>query len=188
MANYVPRVSPCSKRDLEVHANGLITKYFPYLLSKPGEFPILDFFEHILPRDYSLDTGVELLSDGVEGITWPDGRVLVSEETYRAAARRNGRARFTIAHEACHGIRHRTQIKRALVDTGQLVLHRRADIECFRDPEWQANYFAGALLMPESMVRKLSAEEPRMFLPLTMTDIFGVSEKAAEVRLAKLGI
>ncbi len=188
MVGFVPSVRPCSKRELELDARHLAAEYYPSLLTWPGAFPILPFFELILPRDFDLDTGVALLSDGVEGITLPDGQVLVSEETYRRATQQNGRARFTIAHEVCHGIKHRTQIKRALIETGGLVFHRRGDLESFRDPEWQANYFAGTLLMPEPSVRKLYESTLRSALVSKMARIFQVSQKAAEVRLSKLGL
>jgi Zn-dependent peptidase ImmA (M78 family) len=128
------------------------------------------------------------LSDGVEGVTWPDGRVIVSEATYRGAYQGNGRDRFTIVHETYHGIRHRTQIRTKLVHAGQLVLHRRSTIEPFRDPEWQANVFAAAVLMPRSMVHAMAEDVGRHSLVTAMIDVFGVSRKAAEVRVDQLGI
>jgi Zn-dependent peptidase ImmA (M78 family) len=135
-----------------------------------------------------LDPGVEELSDGVEGMTFPDGRVILSEETYRGAHDGLGRPRFTVVHECYHGIRHREQIRRALIDSGELVLCRRQIVKPFRDPEWQANAFSGALLMPAPMVRMLAAKQSRSLLPATMREEFGVSTQAAEVRLQVLKI
>lgn len=189
MSNYVPAVAPLSRSNIERDAQRVIALHFPTLLTEAKPFPVLHFFDHVLRDEYGLDPGVEPLSDGVEGMTWPDGRVLVSEDTYRGAASGNGRARFTIVHEAYHGIKHRQQIQRALVDAGELVLYRRTDLKPYLDPEWQANTFAGAVLMPEPIVRYLHARHKSpTYLASVMTQQFQVSLKAAEVRLKKLGI
>lgn len=188
MASVVPLVAPMSRSAIEGDATKIILDYHPHLLRIPGAFPVLDFFDHVLREDFGLDPGVELLSDGVEGMTWPDGRVLISGETYCGADRNSGRPRFTVMHEAYHGIKHRLQIRKALVDTGELVLYRRHDIKPYIDPEWQANTFASAVLMPELMVRRLASKGSRALLISRMMSVFGVSQKAAEVRLAKLGI
>lgn len=186
MSAYVPAVRPMSRVQIEQAAQRIIARHYPYLMRKPGQFPVLDFFDR-LKDDYGLDPGVEELSDGVEGMTWPDG-VIVSEETYQGAHDGIGRPRFTVVHEGFHGIEHRNQIRKALTDSGELVLYRRHDIEPFRDPEWQANAFAAAMLMPEPVVRALATREQRLFLTSTMMEEFGVSGQAAEVRLRKLAI
>ena len=188
MESYVPVVAPQSRRDIERCATRVIRRFYPKLLREPGPFPVLDFFDHVIREEYGLDSGVEALSDGVEGMTWPDGRVLVSEDTYSGAAADLCRPRFTVVHECFHGMKHRAQIRRVLVDTGELVLYRRHDIKPFLDPEWQANMFAGAVLMPETMVRRLADEGHRLLLPSVMTSVFDVSLQAAEVRLKKLEI
>ena len=186
MNQYVPAVAPLSRAEIEQDATRIITKFKPALLKKPGCFPVLKLFDAL--EDYGLEPGVEELSDGVEGMTYPDGRVLLSEETYRGAYERQGRPRFTVVHECCHGIKHREQIRRALFDTGEIVVYRRQSIKPFLDPEWQANVFSSALLMPAQMVRILAEREHRMLLVSTMAEVFGVSFKAAEVRLKVLGI
>jgi len=188
MSNYVPPVAPMSKRAIEEEATKLVRTHYPHVLREPTEFPVLEFFDHVLREDYQLDTGVDELSDGVEGMTWPDGRVMVSEETYRGAAIGIPRCRFTVVHESYHGLKHVRQIRKALVDSGELVLYRRTTIEAYRDPEWQANYFAGAILMPATMVKRMAAGEGRLILPIAMAEVFTVSVAAANVRLQKLRI
>jgi hypothetical protein len=187
MSQFVPVVAPMSRADIERDATLVIARFRPDLLRKPGSFPVLKLFD-ALRDQYDLDPGVEELSDGVEGMTFPDGRVLLSEETYRGAHDGQGRPRFTVLHECYHGVKHREQIRRALIDTGELVVYRRQSIRPFLDPEWQANAFAGALLMPEEMVRLLASKEHRLLLPDAMAEEFGVSNKAAEVRLSVLRI
>jgi hypothetical protein len=176
-----------SRKEIEWDATFIIQRFQPGLLKKPGRFPVLKLFD-ALSDQYGLDPGVEELSDGVEGMTFPDGRVLLSEETYRGAHEGLGRPRFTVPHECYHGMKHREQIRRALTDVGELVVCRRQNIKPFLDPEWQANAFAGALLMPEPMVRLLASKQRRILLPDAMADTFGVSQKAAEVRLNVLKI
>jgi len=185
MSQLVPVVAPMSRVQIEQDATLVVARFQPDLLKKPGCFPVLKLFD-TLGDQYGLEPGVEELSDGVEGMTFPDGRVLVSEETYRGAHDGLGRPRFTVVHECYHGLKHREQIRKVLIDTGELVVFRRQSIQPFRDPEWQANAFAAALLMPEPMVRMLASKEHRMLLPDAMSEEFGVSVQAAEVRLKVL--
>ncbi len=112
MSTYVPVVKPMSRMDIEADAKTVIRRFYPRLLRRPGQFPVLDFFD-LLKDEYGLEPGVEPLSDGVEGMTFPDGRVLVSEETYRGAHCGVGRCRFTVPHESYHGIKHRAQDSKA---------------------------------------------------------------------------
>lgn len=189
MSLMVPEVAPMSRAEIEADARKVIERFHPGLLDTAGEFPIVDFFDHDLPEAYGLSTGVAELGDGIEGLTFPDGRVQVSEETYTSAVRGNGRARFTIAHEAYHGIRHRNQIRRQMARYGELTLKRRVNVPAFRDPEWQANVFAAALLMPADAVRALAAEGgPRGELTGEIQRRFGVSWSAAEIRIDTLRI
>lgn len=187
MSEFVPSVQPLSRNDIESHAVQIIRRFYPHLLRKPGAFNVLDFFD-LLRDEFGLDPAVDQLPDGVEGMTWPDGRVIVSEETYRGAALGKGRPRFTIPHEGYHGIQHRSQIRKALYDSGELILYRRQLVRPYQDPEWQANTFASSILMPASMVQELAKKESRLFLAETMTEVFQVSPTAAEVRLKKLGL
>jgi hypothetical protein len=187
MSAYVPAVAPQTRQQINADALAIIAQMYPDLLETPAPFPVLDFFDR-LKDDFGLDPGVEPLGDGVEGMTWPDGRVLVSEETYRDAFRGVGRARFTIPHEGYHGIRHRHQIRHCLVHKGQLVLYRQQQLEAFRNPEWQANEFAAAVLMPEPAVRILVNGCAAHLRVSRMMQVFQVSRQAAEIRLRKLGI
>ncbi len=132
MSFLVPMVSPLSRANIEQMAINVLENFSPGLLQKPGAFPALEFFNHYLPERYCLDTGVEDLGDGIEGLTFPDGRVLVSTGTYTLADQENGRARFTIVHEGFHGIQHKDQIRNSLVHTS-FVLHRRQNIPAYRD-------------------------------------------------------
>jgi Zn-dependent peptidase ImmA (M78 family) len=98
-----------------------------------------------------------------------------------------GRPRFTIVHEAGHGILHRAQIRRQLSD-GRLTMHRRACVAPYLDPEWQANTFASAVLTPAAMARQVAEERPAWQRVMTFQRVFDVSAQAAEVRLKTLGL
>ena len=184
-SRFVPCVASKTKRQIEDEAEAFLARHMPERLVVPGKTDVIEAFE-LLGDVYDLKPGVAELSDGVEGMTWPDGRVQVSEETYSRALQGHGRARFTIVHETYHGLYHRDQIKRVLIDEGELVLFRRSDIPVMVDPEWQANIFAGALLMPRAMVRQVIKEASGSCEITDMIYYFGVSPAAAKVRLRKL--
>ena len=79
------------------------------------------------------------------------------------------RHRYTIAHEL-----------------GHLVLHSNRRV--IKDPETEANWFAGALLIPEARAREIFSS------PVTLSDLWrlkaywGVSAQALIMRGAKLGL
>lgn len=181
-------VSPMSRLQIEQLAEAVLEQYMPESLLEPGRIDVLHVFEYVLGEIFHLDVGVEELAVGVEGITWPDGRVLVSPETYEGVCQDRGRPRFTMAHECCHGLYHARQIRHALIDVGELVLYRRPSVVAYRDPEWQANAFAAALLMPKPMVRAIAGDGPIHRKIRRVADKFFVSPPAANIRLKHLGL
>jgi Zn-dependent peptidase ImmA (M78 family) len=132
-----------------------------------------------------LDVGVEDLAPGDEGITYPDGRVILSESTYRGMVAGNPRDRFTTIHEGYHGIQHAHQLQHRLVHS-KLVLHRRQSIPTFRDPEWQANAFASVTLMPTEMVCEVIRPVKECYRPIIVQKTFCVSAQSAAYRLKHL--
>ncbi len=181
--SHVFAVDPLSGSSIDSESRTLIKAFSPQLLVTPGVFNVLDFFDLFLPKQFGLDTGVENLSDGVEGQAWPDGRILVSEQTYSEACDGNGRARFTIAHECYHGIK---QIRRVLNHSGQAILYRRTSVPPYRDPEWQANRFAASLLMPEKMVKLLADNTTQGQIVKKLVNTFQVSNEAARIRARQI--
>ena len=184
MSRLVPAVSPLSHHDIERQSIAIIKEFCPAHLSRPGEFPVLDFFEWL--RDArQLDVGVEDLPPNDEGITYPDGRVILSESTYRGMVAGNPRDRFTAIHEGYHGLQHARQLQHRLVHS-KLVLHRRQSIPTFRDPEWQANAFASVTLMPTEMVREVVRSVREWYRPIILQNTFRVSAQSATFRLKHL--
>lgn len=89
------------------------------------------------------------------------------------------RQRFTLAHEIAHFIKHRKQLEAGgIVDN---ALYRSLLPEPM---EWEANRYAAQLLMPLSAMQKLWAAGVKS--PSLLALHLGVSEQAAEIRLAQL--
>jgi len=117
---------------------------------------------------------VEADSDlgGAEARTdWHQPVITVSWSTYSRLLKGEARPRMTIAHEIGHLLMH----------TKQPVYHyRMKSRDRHVDPEWQADYFAAALLMPPEAFRKMRTVKQAM-------KTFGVSRGAALRRARIIG-
>jgi len=140
------------------------------------DFPLIHFLELAMPRlfpGFALEVGLMSEMGANHGLTIPDENVIrLREDVYDGLSRGVGRDRFTAAHELGHYIMHRKV---------PIVFHRQEQgrLVPFRDSEWQANTFAGDLLMPRSlMLQCLSIDE--------VVKRFGVSSQAAMVQNKKL--
>jgi len=108
----------------------------------------------------------------------------LSDETYKALTADVPRARFSLAHEVAHVVLHSTELVRlARLPHHQAAMLRGdyADLPAYRRVEWQANAFAGALLMPASELLQL--ENAGELSAIVVADRFQVSARCAEVRL-----
>jgi Zn-dependent peptidase ImmA (M78 family) len=111
--------------------------------------------------------------------------ILASARIYEWLEEGRPRAGYFVAHELGHCVLHSDQLVRlAKMPTNQQAAFHRGRVEHkpFEDTEWQANAFAGALLMP---ARGLVALE-REYRGVTVARIveqFGVSQEAASYRL-----
>ncbi|MDR2360242.1 MAG: ImmA/IrrE family metallo-endopeptidase [Oscillospiraceae bacterium] len=120
-------------------------------------FPIVEFMEMGMPQlisgfEYEISDETEM---GVKhGETFPDNKkIVLREDVYYGAIAGKGRDRLTIGHE----------IKHCLFDDSETVKLYRIDsdveIPAYIDPEWQANAFAGELLMPYHLIGGMSVED-----------------------------
>jgi len=120
-------------------------------------FPIVEFMELVMPKicpgfDYKY---IDADAMGAKhGETFPDRKtILLREDVYYRAVAGKGRDRFTIAHE----------IKHCLFDGSNRVKLYRLEpdfvVKPFIDPEWQADAFAGELLMPYHLINGLTVKE-----------------------------
>lgn len=111
---------------------------------------------------------------GALGLTLPTGEILLRESVYNGACDGNGRDRFTVAHELAHGVMHKEQIGFAR------PVDKSTKIYC--NAEWQANEFAGRLLLPDSSIERF-----HNMTVSELADLFGVSYECAQIRVAKNG-
>lgn len=136
------------------------------------EFPIIEFLE--LGMSSFFEGFVFEVRDRAEmgsnhGLTIPsENAIVLREDVYERACDRQGRDRFTAAHELGHYIMHRNApLKFHRAESGKLA--------AYKDSEWQANRFAGALLMPESRVVRCGSLAE-------VAERFGVTMDAARVQ------
>lgn len=138
--------------------------------------PVPELVEHLLPKvmpRYSF--GVEEMAEmgNRHGYYDPvNSRLVLRADVYDGMCNHMGRDRFTATHEVGHLVLHSGGLNRSIPGR---------ELKVYRDPEWQANTFAAALLMPERMVRACRSVEQ-------VAAEFGVSLDAATLRLKKLGI
>ncbi len=138
-----------------------------------AEFPIMDVLEFRLDRffpTFYVDVRTSEEMDGDEGqvIAGVNGLAL-REDVYEGAWARNGRDRFTACHELAHFLLHREiTMARASTDTDKI----------YCDSEWQADTFAGALLLPASLASRFDDAH-------TAAAECGMTAAAATVMLTK---
>lgn len=107
------------------------------------------------------------------GLARPDGSICIREDVYERACSGEARDRFTIAHEIGHIILHRDEM-------GAMARKADTSTKVYCNSEWQANEFAGFLLIPNTFLlenREVNAQN--------LSDRFGVSAQCAEIRIKK---
>ena len=177
-------VPPLSTDEIEETAMQIRVKVG---LAETPCFPIVRFFELgmncLFPefnylyvdakemKKYERLCGIQLTGK-TEGLTlYKKPLIVIRGDVMERAAKGQGRARYTLAHEIGHYILHRQST---------IVFPRGGyrSVPIFQSSEWQANAFAAALLMPKEFVRDHTAEE--------IMEECGVSLKAAEIRIQKM--
>ena len=113
--------------------------------------------------------------------------VLASPETYDWLEKGHPRGGFFVAHELGHCLLHTDQLVRLaqMPKPQQAALHRggqEVGHEAYQDTEWQANAFAGALLMPAGGLLILEQKHGELS-PDIIVEHFNVSTEAAGYRL-----
>ena len=113
--------------------------------------------------------------------------ILASPETYDRLENGHPRGGFFVAHELGHCLLHTDQLVRLaqMPKAQQAALHRgRLEVahEAYEDTEWQANAFAGALLIPARGLLILERKHGELS-PAIIAEHFHVSTEAAGYRL-----
>lgn len=111
-------------------------------------------------------------------IVEPDNSFTIRLSSHTGALRDN----FTIAHELGHLLLHWPLVRKTNPGFGMRATRWVDDtIEALKRCEWEANWFASALLMPSEDFKKAFAEG-------TAADTFGVTSAAVKVRAKNLGL
>ena len=111
--------------------------------------------------------------------------ILASAQIYNWLEDRHPRAGYFVGHELGHCVLHADQLVRLALmpHHQQRAFHRgREGHKPFEDTEWQANAFAGAVLMPARGIAALEKSH-RAVTVSTLMNQFGVSREAAGYRL-----
>lgn len=173
LANSPHFVVPRSRKQIEAIAGAMriylgVTEGARIALQPILEFALDDLVEGAY---FKIANDSEL--GGAEGMT--DGQhpvITLSASTYMCLQRSDCRARMTVAHEIGH----------LLLHSGQKVYHFEEPMNDNRfDPEWQADEFAAALLMPKLPFMRIKTVHQAM-------EAFGVSRAAAIRRAWVVGI
>jgi hypothetical protein len=194
MTNESPRVQGMSRNAIEKRANSLLEGYFEDDPRNRGwPLDVIQLAE-FLDDNGVFELAVEPLAGTKEGEYRPvENQLVLTESTYKEAYRGFVRPRFTVVHEIGHAILDGKQL-RVIHSLGLTVSrHSRTDLRPFEDPEWQADAFAAAALMPSELVirlissfsqdRTLKAEAEAV---AAIKEKFNVSQPAAKRRLSDL--
>lgn len=160
-----PIAPPLSRMKIENFANNIRKRFN----CNDCYLDIVSFVELVIPRidktfiyDY-VSSGE--LSPGMYAYYDPSENTMkILSSVYDGACNDNGRDRFTVAHEVGHYFLHQD---------GYLFARTTQEVPAYRNPEWQANTFASALLIPRAQTKFMSIEE--------IKDKCKVSYQAAEI-------
>jgi Zn-dependent peptidase ImmA (M78 family) len=141
--------------------------------------PVMDLVEGILENEknaFRIEAVSHREMGSAEGATCQTGKVIMlRDDVLLAACRDEPRARFTVIHELAHWFLHTGE------DAPLARMMPNSNLPLYRQSEWQANQFAGALLMPA-----------KYFDASDLVNIegvmkrHGVSHGAAQIRLGTL--
>lgn len=163
-AREIVRVPPARRSELEAHAEECARKLFPSLAASGQPIPVTVALTRISELAHADSPPIEIgtFTGRIEGMTWyspPSVQCQVRASVFSDAARGDGRARMTVAHEMAHALLH----WRVLVaEPGAMFRDADGlkpselvddDLRIFEVADWQAATWAAAFLMPVSGVR-----------------------------------
>lgn len=192
-ANESPRVRPLTRKEIERRASDEVNDFCAS--QRKSRYP-LDVIRMLLyyEKKGEFELGVEPLAGTKAGEYRPEENlVVISEATYRAAQNGDGDARETVTHEIGHALLHGDQL-RVVAATGASVarIHHN-HLPQNENPEWQADTFSAAVLMPKhKLLQLIQFKNPDPWVinvPVTihaMKETFGVSHSTAMRRLSDL--
>lgn len=172
MENQKYKASPTSRDK--------IRRYIEYLRKITGTendlyFDVINFLEIKLPKlvpEYELEIKPIKEMANKCGETFPaTSRIVLREDIYNLALKGDGFARFCVAHELGHLFMND-------IDSISLCkLEKGERLKTYEDPEWQADAFAGELLMYNPLIKGMSVGE--------IAEKCGVTRSAAGTQFKK---
>lgn len=157
-----------------------LAKYYRKVLGVDDQFYI-DVIQLLENKLYLLDKQCNVIivpkkeMRNKHGYTIPENNeIYIREDVYEGALAGNGRDRFTIIHEIFHYLFH----KGDNIERNIGFARMESKIPRYRDPEWQADAFAGAFLMDNEKIKNLPIRE--------IMERCGVSYSAAKTQKSKL--
>ncbi len=189
-------VAPRSKVAIDHRVKEYLSSIIPIHLTAPSILNVEELLDVHIPRTHGFKVELcENIGPDIEGITLPlEKKMKFTTREFERIVLHVPRSLFTGAHEAYHVIDHAAQMRSWDADDwiNSIALHRKK-MPIYYDPEWQANYGAGALLMPKNTLepfisilvkRKATSED----IYYEITKAYGVSSDAARVRVSALDI
>ena len=176
MTSFAYEVEPLSRAKIRALAAAIRA-----LAKTPnGHFNIMKFVELSLVK-HAPTFQLEVLSEDELGdqfgVTHPDaGIIKLREDIYNGARDGDGFSRMTVAHELGHFVMH----SESKIGFARRIATRNT--VTFVNSEWQANCFAGELLVPwadRDIIRGLGPDETAV--------VYGVSLTAARCQFDKFG-
>jgi hypothetical protein len=187
-------VAPRSRRDVEASAAAVrrALGYDPLaalpgwrLFERVGQCAVTSSTGKKLALTYDVPPIIE--GDALACTTYEEDEnaivIALSEASYADLEAENGRARFSLCHELGHAVLHAdTLIRITRIDHSRLpMLRTQTETPAFRSSEWQANVFAGAILVPGPGL--VCLEESGRLTPQGIRAMYNVSIQAAEKRI-----
>ena len=139
------KTNPLSVKDIRNIASSIREQYG---IAKDQAFPILEILKQLF---YDNFLSIQLLADDDSYLdkntpavyNANDNFIYLKESVIQEVESGNYRSNFTLAHEFFHYLQHQV-----LGFTFEEVEDRKT----YEDPEWQANCFAGELLLPDEFL------------------------------------
>lgn len=192
MSRHLVPAKPRSRSDIERLALLIIQKYQPRVITEKESFDIERFFDCELEKFTKVSTDYQKLQTGIYGYTDSVEKVCVISQELADDPDQKYFLRSTMAHEIGHAILHvrdyvsmRSAFQSIHKKYHSLLMYREKDIVAYKNPEWQAWRFAGAILMPTPAFIAAVREG---LDDTSLSERFGVNPAFVKVRKKALGL
>lgn len=180
--SYTPKgykVRPTSRTKIREDAHVVLDVIRGHMKLSSPCLPIVDVIEMLDAEDIvRMDILESHLMNGKAAELVPSHNgeppaLNINEDVYEGACDGDNFSRFTLAHELGHYFLHSNQ---ALALTRMQIGPGSASHKAFEDSEWQANTFAGELLVDSRLVSQ------HCDCPEDISEVFGVSSQTASIQ------